>query len=219
MSFFERRGTMPQDFHNDRVSVNESETDEQENQSMTGPASETAQKLGRRRLLKVLAATGGAVAASTLLPGEWIRPVVEVGELPVHAQISPTPTATPTPTPTATPLPIYAIVGCFFQNAAGGGNIGPTDTIEMYAQILPSTAGIELRRSVILNQAGHPQNGDVGVATAFTDGAGICTAPDFDLSGLSPPILPGVGRITISWEFVDPADGTNSCQNVIEVIP
>ncbi len=44
--------------------------------------------LGRRQLLKAIAATGGAVAASTLLPGEWAKPVVEVGVLPAHAQTS-----------------------------------------------------------------------------------------------------------------------------------
>lgn len=48
----------------------------------------TEETLSRRRLLKAIAATGGAVAASTLLPGEWIKPVVEAGVLPVHAQVS-----------------------------------------------------------------------------------------------------------------------------------
>jgi hypothetical protein len=43
---------------------------------------------------------------STLLPSRWIRPVVEVGVLPAHAQVSVTDTPTPlcyTPTPTYTP--------------------------------------------------------------------------------------------------------------------
>jgi hypothetical protein len=44
--------------------------------------------LSRRRLLKAIAAASGAVAASTLLPGEWIKPVVEAGVLPAHAQVS-----------------------------------------------------------------------------------------------------------------------------------
>jgi hypothetical protein len=46
-------------------------------------------KMNRRRLLKTLAAAGGAAAASSLLPGKWARPLLEVGVLPAHAQISP----------------------------------------------------------------------------------------------------------------------------------
>jgi len=49
------------------------------------PGKET---LGRRQLLKALAAGGGAVAGAALLPGQWLTPVVEVGVLPAHAQTS-----------------------------------------------------------------------------------------------------------------------------------
>ena len=42
--------------------------------------------MSRRRLLKLIAATGGAVAASGLVPAQWITPVVNVGTLPVLAQ-------------------------------------------------------------------------------------------------------------------------------------
>ncbi len=44
--------------------------------------------LGRRELLKALAAAGGALAAAAFLPGKWTRPVVEAGVLPAHAQAS-----------------------------------------------------------------------------------------------------------------------------------
>jgi hypothetical protein len=43
--------------------------------------------IGRRQLLKALAATSGAIVA-TQLPADWAKPVVEVGTLPAHAQIS-----------------------------------------------------------------------------------------------------------------------------------
>jgi hypothetical protein len=45
------------------------------------------EQISRRRLLKALTAAGGALAAS-LLPGEWAKPVVEVGVLPAHAQVT-----------------------------------------------------------------------------------------------------------------------------------
>ncbi|MHB8837311.1 MAG: hypothetical protein ACYC9Y_16605 [Candidatus Methylomirabilia bacterium] len=41
---------------------------------------------GRRKLLKVVAAAGGAAAATFLLPGSWVKPVVELGVLPAGAQ-------------------------------------------------------------------------------------------------------------------------------------
>ena len=42
----------------------------------------------RRDALKILVATGGAIAASSLIPGRWTKPVVETGVLPAHAQVS-----------------------------------------------------------------------------------------------------------------------------------
>lgn len=43
---------------------------------------------GRRELLKAMVASSGAVAASMILPDQWVKPVVEVGVLPAHAQTS-----------------------------------------------------------------------------------------------------------------------------------
>ncbi len=63
-----------------------------EQPSETTASQEQARKLtvGRRRLIKVIAATGGAAAASFLLPGKWFQPVIDVGVLPAHAQVSST---------------------------------------------------------------------------------------------------------------------------------
>lgn len=46
----------------------------------------------RRRMLKGLAAGGGALATTRLVPESWKRPVVESMVLPAHAQTSPTQT-------------------------------------------------------------------------------------------------------------------------------
>jgi hypothetical protein len=53
------------------------------------PEESGATTLSRRRLLKVIAATSGAAAAATMVPGKWAKPVVEIGVLPAHAQVSP----------------------------------------------------------------------------------------------------------------------------------
>ncbi|MEE8389485.1 MAG: twin-arginine translocation signal domain-containing protein [Anaerolineae bacterium] len=169
--------------------------------------------ISRRKLLKALAAAGGAVAVTTLLPSKWAKPVVEVGVLPVHAQ------ATAVAIPTATPRPLATIILCSTFNAAGG-TIGPTDTIGTYADITHPTnpSGIQLRRIITLNEPGHLQDGIVSTDTGPADATGRFQPPDFNLSTLSPTISPGSGRITILWEFVNPADGTNTCQNNVEIV-
>lgn len=178
------------------------ETSEQECQEQT---------ISRRKLLKVLAATGGTVTVTMLLPNKWAKPVVEVGVLPVHAQ------ATDTPLPTDTPIPAI-IITCSAANVTGATTIGPSDTIVTYAEILPATGGIELRRTITLNQAGHPQDGVVATDTGVTNASGRFQAPNFDLSTLSPTISTGVDRIIITWEFVNPSEGTGTCTRNIEIV-
>jgi hypothetical protein len=55
-----------------------------------GPAlpPDTQETISRRRLLKALTGTGGAIAAWSLLPGKWTRPVVEASVLPQSAAAS-----------------------------------------------------------------------------------------------------------------------------------
>jgi len=170
--------------------------------------------ISRRALLKALAAAGGAVAATTLLPGEWAKPVVKVGVLPVHAQGS-----DPSPTPTETvAAPLAIITTCHAANVSGNPAIGPTDTIETYADILPATDGIALSRTITLNETGHPQNGVIRTDVDFTDASGRFQAAHCDLSTISPTISTGVDRITILWEFVNSAEGTGTCSRNIEIV-
>jgi len=44
--------------------------------------------MGRRQLLKILAAAGGVITVSSILPSKWLKPAVTGGVLPVHAQAS-----------------------------------------------------------------------------------------------------------------------------------
>ena len=48
----------------------------------------TPQKISRRHALKTLLAAGGGIGAASFLPAKWLKPVVESGVLPAHAQTS-----------------------------------------------------------------------------------------------------------------------------------
>jgi hypothetical protein len=61
-----------------------------EDRAVQTERSEPQETISRRHLLKVLAGAGGAVAAWSLLPGKWTRPVVEAGMLPQSFQASQT---------------------------------------------------------------------------------------------------------------------------------
>ena len=145
-----------------------------------------------------------------------------VAPTPLHAQsASPPPpvatqTSAPISTPTITPTPItFAITTCNAQNASGGITIGVTDTISTFTIISPTAQGIQLRRRIILNQAGHPQDGqDLDNTTGPTDATGQFTPANFDLSTVV-GLTTGVDRIQVQWEFVDPANGTNVCVNLL----
>ena len=49
---------------------------------------ENCTDLRRREVLKVLTAAGMGTSAALFLPGQWARPLAEIGVLPAHAQVS-----------------------------------------------------------------------------------------------------------------------------------
>lgn len=55
---------------------------------MEDEKSRKSKKITRRNLLKIAAGAGGAVIASSLLPEKWIKPLMKVGVVPLHAQNS-----------------------------------------------------------------------------------------------------------------------------------
>jgi hypothetical protein len=121
------------------------------------PQEETPKEtVGRRQLLKALAATGGAVAASSLLPGKWAKPVVEVGLLPAHAQV------TPAPPPTEEPLR-YSVI-C--DSRPGGGNLDVTDglisDIQPRLEVTSGTGSVEgiLATMTVNTRVGPPPTFD-----------------------------------------------------------
>ena len=53
------------------------------------PGTSESHRQARRRLVKALAAAGGAFGAATLLPTRWTKPVIDSILVPLHAQGSP----------------------------------------------------------------------------------------------------------------------------------
>ncbi|MBT3294091.1 MAG: hypothetical protein HN919_12070 [Verrucomicrobia bacterium] len=51
-------------------------------------AAETLRIMGRRSLLKNLAKVGGVAAVASVLPSEWVKPVLDIAVLPAHAQLT-----------------------------------------------------------------------------------------------------------------------------------
>ena len=48
----------------------------------------SSEKISRRKALKTAAAAAGGLGAGAFLPARWMKPVVESGVLPAHAQTS-----------------------------------------------------------------------------------------------------------------------------------
>lgn len=61
---------------------------EQDKTRIKSPETPPLSDVGRRKLLKVIVATSGAAAASLLLPDKWTKPIIDLGTVPAHAQMS-----------------------------------------------------------------------------------------------------------------------------------
>ncbi|MCP4539158.1 MAG: twin-arginine translocation signal domain-containing protein [Chloroflexi bacterium] len=145
------------------------------------------QTISRRKLLKVLAATGGTVAATMLLPSKWAKPIVEVGVLPVHAQGT-------DPAPTEEP-PEYSAI-C--DSTPGGGDItsahglpsgtGRIDDIEARLILISGTGSVEgievtMTAEALAPSTSLPTFDPVLPITALTDADGIAYFGSLNVTG------------------------------------
>jgi hypothetical protein len=142
--------------------------------------------LGRRQLLKALAATGGAAAAASLLPGKWAKPVVEAGVLPAHAQVSPGPQ--PTEQPTEEPLR-YSVL-CDSQ--PGGGDLNLTEgLIQQIQPLIAVTSGTGPVENITATMTATAVSGALPTfnptlpQTAVTNASGRAVFGDLQVTGSS----------------------------------
>ncbi|MFP4343216.1 MAG: twin-arginine translocation signal domain-containing protein [Anaerolineales bacterium] len=151
-------------------------------------------QISRRRLLKALAAAGGAVAVSSMLPKNWEQPVVEGGVLPAHAQVS--------------EEPVQYIIRC--DSVPGGGDIlldsdyigllaDVTATVEVYQGSGP-VADIDVTMECSTPE--WPQFNPSLPQVATTGSSGVASFGDFEITG------EGGESFLLEFAAVDPVNGT-----------
>jgi hypothetical protein len=125
---------------------------------------QTNKEVSRRQLLKALAATGGATALAGM-SGQWLKPVVEVGLLPAHAQGS---------------AVGYTLTASYTCASTGITNITAT--------MSPPLAGVYIGMDVFLNGSylgnGYIRTNVIGTAAFWdiTPGVGLYTPGVYNLS-------------------------------------
>lgn len=175
------------------------------------PEESPQRALARRELLKALAVSGGTIAASTIIPGQWAKPVIEVGLLPAHAQISLIPTSTPVPRPT--------IISCGGESSFLGSSTevlfdNDERIINLFAMISPAPpVGTLIRYDVMVN--GLSIVIDEPILPAATDAAGLAdfgSATVRPIGGFNTLNLGDIVAITFSFEPpVDPMFDATTC--------
>ncbi len=159
-------------------------------------------KLSRRDALKILAASTGAAALANL-PPKWSKPGVEVGVLPAHAQTS---------------------IGYVLQNPLPAEFLDSPDAcydglnVRLTAIITPPMAGILLQYALTYTVSGA--GGSITVpspttGTVTTNGSGQATV-DVTIVPDS-PFFGTTGTLTVVWSFVNPADGTNTVSQDVDI--
>jgi len=132
----------------------------------------------RRRLVRSLAAGGGALSATALLPNSWTKPVVNTVILPAHAQLSGLPQSMTFAFANLAPSASGAVFAC---SAAGPEMNGATITLAQ-----PVTPGTAVDFSIALLEGdatpiGNPLgtgtvNGTGLAATVSNNGTALTTA-------------------------------------------
>lgn len=143
----------------------------------------TMKKLSRRDAIKLLGAAIGGAALSTI-PPKWSKPALAAGELPEHARQSAVTSVVAGPD-------LVSGLGC-----------DSSSTFDSTAQITPARGGVLLRYDIVVATA---------PATILTPTPGtIATAGDGSVSMTINAFSIGGGSVTVTWSFVNPADGTGS---------
>jgi hypothetical protein len=157
----------------------------------------TAKELSRRDALKLLGAAAGATVLANL-PSKWSTPELTAGVLPAHAQTS---------------AVLHSVV-CDLEQLFGSAD-DPFWLIESRANIMPPAENIPMHYVIALDNLtfnpAHPGFGNVA-----TDVTGFVSTGQFRVLRTDPTVL---ATATITWTFVDPADGQGDCSHEMPFVP
>ncbi len=177
-------------------------------------------KVSRRQAIKLLTATAG-VATLASLPNKWVKPVLNAGVLPAHAQTSLTHVFGLVTVTVIPPQPQNAkrkTISSKRVSAQVDEEFFSNDILSTSAPIVPPTAGIQIRRTISILDNTHPSFSFPDVSQGPTDGTGTYYGPDFDLSTWNGQQYIGQQQVNILWEFVNSSNGTNTASITIDII-
>jgi len=149
----------------------------------------------RREALKVLAAAGVGLASSTLLPGKWDKPAMQVGVLPAHAQ--------------ASQITFYTIADSS-ENAYWTQQ--EDYLLDLIVYISPADSGVAMKATLWLELP------NAAVTDAY--GSPISVPPVNTVSGkatFAPILLPFYWlRMKVTYEFVNAGQCNTGCTWTVE---
>ena len=144
-----------------------------------GRADTRKRSKARRKLLQTLAAGAGAGAATAVVPKQWIKPIVDGIEVPVHA--------VGTTDSSMTCSLVYEGVtrGPGIHSISTNGIDTLTDIYTLQATRSPAASGISVHLDVVPVTAGDASNNDATVdgpaqadQNALTNGSGVAAFVD-----------------------------------------
>jgi hypothetical protein len=155
----------------------------------------SAHILSRREVLKALGIIGGATAASALLPEKWVKPVVEAGVVPAHAQSS----------VCNTPM---RLIGCSDGQALWIPEPELSLAVESLGIVSPPCVGVPLSFSFVLKD-------NTGV-TVYSSGPHLFLTSNFGDADANVRVpfnhMTGIPYAFFAhWDFVDPSEGQMTC--------